>query len=406
MDLPRLCHDNALWKALQQEALGGNVNDCITCGVCTSRCTWYDGAGGPNPRLMVRLAQMGLDNVLAGSKMLWDCMVCGHCTVDCPAGIAMDKVVRKARNLPQAAAIMPEDIRTGIHNRIEIGDVNGFTREDFFETMDWLNDELEDELGDPLAKIPVDRPNVRFLYLPNPRELGMNVLQLMAMARLFYASGVSWTMSSRHTDVTNWGYFTGNDALLRNMVRRKVEAAEALNVESLVISECGHAYIVYKKMLEELMGRRPRFRVMSMPELLVELADDGLLGFDPDRCPETIAYHDPCNIGRKAGQYEAPRRLLTYVCHNPVELAPNRKHAICCGGGGGLLQDSSSKPRRMIAGKSKAQQIRNAGVAHLATACLSCHRQLGELAKHYQLGVQVHTVAALAAQSLVSDAPG
>jgi hypothetical protein len=75
-------------------------------------------------------------------------------------------------------------------------------------------------------------------------------------------------MSSRHTDVTNWGYFTGNDASLQTMVREKVEAAEALNIERLVMSECGHADKVYQKMLEKLLGRRPRFRVSSMPELL------------------------------------------------------------------------------------------------------------------------------------------
>ena len=398
----QLCYDNALGKALQQESSGGNINDCIACGVCTSRCTWYDGEGGPNPRLIVRLAQLGLDDVLAGSSMLWDCMVCAHCTVDCPAGIAMDKVVRKARNLPQAVSVVPKDIQAGIRNRLEIGDVNGFTRTDFFETIEWLNEELADELDDEGAAIPVDRPNVRFLYLPNPRELGMNVLHLMDMARMFFAFGESWTMSSRHTDVTNWGYFTGNDALLRNMVRKKVDAAEALNVETLVISECGHAYIVYQKMLEELMGRKPRFRVLSMPELLVEMTDAGKIRFDRSKTPDTIAYHDPCNIGRKSGQFEAPRRLLGYVCDNPVELAPNGKHAFCCGGGGGLLQDSTSLPRRMAAGKSKADQIRKAGVAHVATSCLSCHRQLGELSKYYKLGVQAHTVAALAAQSMIS----
>jgi hypothetical protein len=34
------------------------------------------------------------------------------------------------------------------------------------------------------------------------------------------------------------------------------------------MSECGHADKVYQKMLEKLLGRRPRFRVSSMPELL------------------------------------------------------------------------------------------------------------------------------------------
>jgi Fe-S oxidoreductase len=185
------------------------------------------------------------------------------------------------------------------------------------------------------------------------------------------------------------------------MVREKVEAAEELKAETLVLSECGHAYIVYKRMLEDLMGRAPGFRILSMPELLADMADQGKIKFDPTRNPETIAYHDPCNIARKAGQFEAPRRLLAYLCADPVELSPNRMHAICCGGGGGLLQDSTSKPRRMISGKAKADQIRAAGVAHVATSCLSCHRQLGELMKHYQLEVRVHTVASLAAQALV-----
>jgi Fe-S oxidoreductase len=398
----QLCYDNALGKALQQESDGGNINDCIACGVCTSRCTWYGGEGGPNPRLIVRLAQLGLDDILTGGGMLWDCMVCGHCTVDCPAGIAMDKVVRRARNLPQAAAVIPKDIQVGIRKRLEMGDVNGFTREDFFETIEWLNEELADESDDEHGVIPVDRPDVQFLYLPNPRELGMSALHLMDMARMFFAFGESWTMSSHHTDVTNWGYFTGNDAELIDMVREKVDAAEALNVETLVLSECGHAYHVYQKLLDELMGRKPRFRVLSMPELIVEMADTGKIRFDRSKNPDAIAYHDPCNIGRKSGQFEAPRRLLEYVCNNPVELNPNRKHAICCGGGGGLLQDSNSMPRRMTAGKSKADQIRNVGVAHIATTCLSCHRQLDELCKHYKLEVQIHTVAALAAQSMVS----
>ena len=52
---------------------------------------------------------------------------------------------------------------------------------------------------------------------------------------------------------------------------------------------------------------------------------------------------------------------------------------------------------------AKAEQIRVSGVTHVATSCLSCHRQLGELSKYYQLGVQVHTVAALAAQGFIMN---
>jgi len=131
------------------------------------------------------------------------------------------------------------------------------------------------------------------------------------------------------------------------------------------------------------------------------MAAKGAIKLDPERYPLPVAYHDPCNIARKGGQFEAPRKLLARVCRQVVELHPNRMHGICCGGGGGLLQDSSSTARRMISGKPKANQMRSAGVKHLATACLSCHRQLDELSKHYKLGVQVHTVVAMAEEALV-----
>jgi len=114
-----------------------------------------------------------------------------------------------------------------------------------------------------------------------------------------------------------------------------------------------------------------------------------------------IAYHDPCNIARKSGGYDAPRELLSMVCEGLVELIPNREDGVCCGGGGGILQDSSSKNKRMITGKPKADQMKATGLSHLATACLSCHRQLGELSNHYKLGIKVETVAALASESLI-----
>jgi len=396
-----ICHTSPILGVLNKAAREDNISECLTCGICNSRCTWYDGPGGPNPRQMVRMAQLGLDDLLAQSSMPWDCMICNHCTVDCPMGISMERLVRKARSLPEAQKKVPKDIRKGIDNRLKMGDVNGFTEQDFFETIEFINEEIEDENDDPKAQIPVDQKNARFLYLPNPRELGMNLLHLEAMARLFYAFGEPWTMSHRHTDVTNWGYFLGDDDIARKMALQVIEAAEELNIDTLVLSECGHAYLIYKRLADALIGRKPNLKVLSMPELSLAMVEKGAIKLDPKCYLGAVAYHDPCNIARKGGQFEAPRKLLAKVCSNVVELTPNRMHAICCGGGGGLLQDSSSKKRRMISGKPKADQMRAAKVNHMATSCLSCHRQLEELAKHYDLKLQIHTVVAMAEEALI-----
>ena len=399
--MSRINRDTELGRLLNQMTQGDNINECLTCGICNSRCTWFDGEGGPLPRQIVRMAALGLEQELVDSGMLWDCLICNRCTQDCPMDIQMDLVVRRGRSLETAQKIIPGDIATGIETRLETGDVNGLTTEEFIETVEWVSEEFEDEIEDPDAKIQYDMEGARFLYLPNPRELGINLLHLTAMARLFYAMGESWTLSSHHTDVTNWGYFTGNDEVARTLVQRVVEPAEALGIETLVLSECGHGYHVLKCKIPDLLGRPPKFRVLSMPELCVEMVRQGKLSFDPAVHPHRIAYHDPCNIARKSGGYDPPRQLLAMVCNGVVELTPHREDGICCGGGGGLLQDSSSTAKRMISGKPKADQIKACGLDHLATACLSCHRQLGELSKHFELGIKVETVAALASEALV-----
>jgi len=393
--------ESGLTRFLDEMGIGGNILECLTCGACNSRCTWFDGQGGPLPRQMVRMAALGLDEELIQSGMLWDCLICNRCTQGCPMGIQMDVVVRKARSLARARDLIPIDIQKGLKNRLELGDVNGLTQEEFVETVEWVSEEFVDEVDDDTAEIPHDQEGAKFLYLPNPRELGINLLHLTAMAKLFYATKESWTMSAFHTDVTNWGYFVGKADIAEKIALMVVEPAERLGVETLVLSECGHGYHVLKYRLPEIIGRKPNFSVMSIPELILEYAQKGILKFDASIHPYKIAYHDPCNIARKSGGYDAPRQLLSFCCEEVVELIPSREDGVCCGGGGGILQDSGSKKKRMITGKPKADQMKATGLAHIATACLSCHRQLGELSNHFKLGMKVDTVASLASESLI-----
>jgi Fe-S oxidoreductase len=393
--------DTELTRLLNRLTRGDNIDECLTCGICNSRCTWFDQPGGPLPRQIVRMAILGLEQALVDSRMLWDCLICNRCTQDCPMGIDMDQVVTRARSTAAAGDQIPEDIAKGIQNRLELGDVNGLTKEEFVETVEWVAEEFADDMEDPNALILHDQPDCKFLYLPNPRELGINLMHLTAMAKLFYAMGETWTLSSNHTDVTNWGYFVGKTDVEEQIARRVVETAEALNIETLVLSECGHAYHVLNCRVEPLLGRKPGFNIVSMPELCLAYAKKGILKFDPEIHPYEIAYHDPCNIARKSGGYEAPRELLALCCQGVRELTPNREDGVCCGGGGGMLQDSGTTKKRMITGKPKADQMRATGLKHLATACLSCHRQLGELSTHYELGMKVDTVAALASECLV-----
>jgi Fe-S oxidoreductase len=49
---------------------------------------------------------------------------------------------------------------------------------------------------------------------------------------------------------------------------------------------------------------------------------------------KSVAYHDPCHLGRHLGQYQGPRDILKWATGEPPEeLLFNRNQSWCCGGG-------------------------------------------------------------------------
>lgn len=99
--------------------------------------------------------------------------------------------------------------------------------------------------------------------------------------------------------------------------------------------------------------------------------------------------------------FESQRFVLNNSVQNFIEMTPNREDSYCCGGGGGQLSMSRYRERRIEAGKLKADQIRETGAKIVATPCHNCIDQIMELNLVYELGIQVKTVAELAADALV-----
>ena len=62
---------------------------------------------------------------------------------------------------------------------------------------------------------------------------------------------------------------------------------------------------------------------------------------------------------------------------------------------------SEYRDRRVEAGKTKADQIRETGARIVATPCHNCIDQLQELNKVYELNVEIKTIAEIVADALV-----
>jgi len=107
----------------------------------------------------------------------------------------------------------------------ESGNNMGISREDMMDTVDWMQEQLQEDTGDEMARIPLDQSGAEYVYLLNPREIKYYPLSLLAAARIFYAAGVKWTLSTDYWDVTNYALFTGRDDTAEDIAEKMSDTA-------------------------------------------------------------------------------------------------------------------------------------------------------------------------------------
>jgi Fe-S oxidoreductase len=178
-----------------------------------------------------------------------------------------------------------------------------------------------------------------------------------------------------------------------------VEAAEKLGVKHVVSPECGHAYMAIRWEAPNLIGRELPFRVIHILDLLDELRREGRIRLR-GKTDTRLTFHDPCQIVRRGGVLEAPRRLLGEVASNFVEMADHGKMNWCCGGGGGVSANERAEPLRLKAFSRKKKQLDEIGVDLLVTACANCRIILEEGLEHYAMEQEVTGLTELLAQHL------
>ena len=76
---------------------------CITCGMCASSCP-ASGIDGFDPRKLIRMISLGLEDAILESRWPWICTMCAKCENVCPMEIDIADAVRKVQS--DAAAML------------------------------------------------------------------------------------------------------------------------------------------------------------------------------------------------------------------------------------------------------------------------------------------------------------
>jgi Fe-S oxidoreductase len=316
-------------------------------------------------------------------------------------GVDVGALMRTARGMLAALDRVPEGLQATVDIHLETGNNMGISEEDFVDTLEWMEEELQDDLEDSTVKIPINKKGARVVYTFNPREVKYYPLSIQAAAKIFNAAGEDWTVSTDAWDVTNYALFSGDDKAARTIARRMVDAVEKIGARWLIMAECGHGFRALRWEGENWLGRAAPFWIRGFVPVMAEYIQDGRLHLDPSIHTKLVTYHDPCNQARNGGIIDEPRYVLANTVQHFVEMEPHGIYNYCCGGGGGMLAMTEYAQRRVAAGKIKADQIAATGAEIVATSCHNCLDQLAELNRHYELGVKIKNLSELVADAII-----
>ena len=410
--------------------IAGSLLACVHCGMCTESCHYvqanpgdptyapaykgdqirklfkrhFDWTGRVFP-WWVKAGSVFTDEELEELKdvVFGKCTNCRRCSLNCPMGVDLATFNRMARGLLVSVGIMPEGVAVVSKDQWETGNQMGVLKEDYLETLEWMSEELQDELDDPAAVIPVDKEDADVVYSINPREVKYDPRSISDAAKIFHFAGENWTMPSEGWDMTNFGLFSGDDDLGGSVARRLYEKVSELRGKKLVISECGHGYRSTRCEGPNWSKSDVPFEMESSVDTMLRYIKEGRIKVDKTRNSKPVTFHDSCNNARSCGLTEEPRELLNLVCTDFREMYPNRAENYCCTGGGGAMSMAEYTPRRLKSGIVKANQLRETGAEVVVTSCHNCVDGLTDVIRHYELNMEVTQLVNLVANALIID---
>ena len=362
------------------------LDACTRCGECIAWCPTYTEKENEAITPLGKIDQVrrfaarewGLwarlfgprpipeDRLQAHSEGTYDCTLCARCHEVCPVHIdtrplwlAMREQLVEAGVYPQAMREMRERV-VMTHNKL--GEPN--------ENRGSWADKLAER---PPALRPGDRADLVYFVGCVAAMMPMAYSIPQSMTGILKHAGLSFaTLGSEEWCCGFPLIIAGMSDDARELVAHNVEAVRQSGAGRLVVT-CPSCYHTWKETYPRLLGEPLGFQVLHAVELLDELIDEGRLL--PGAQERRVTYHDPCDLGRTSGLYDAPRRVLRTIPGLVYrEMADHHERSLCCGGGGDV--EMADPELTAAVARSRLLQAQEAGAEVIVTACQQCKRTL------------------------------
>jgi heterodisulfide reductase subunit D len=305
--------------------------------------------------------QTGFSPLKTFAEGAYRCTTCGHCTVVCPAKIDLVSLWQSIREeladkklYPKGFELMQEAIAT------ERNVVN-YPNVERSMWVDFMDNPPEDGFIKPKAKV-VYYVGCMSSFSPAIQAIPQTYCKLLLKA------GIDFTIMGSEEWCCGFPLVAaGMKSQMAVLKEHNIKKVKEIGADTIVFNcpSCSLTWI--KEYAPELKGVRLMHSTVYLEELLREKK------LQPKHTPLVVTYHDPCDLGRNYGIYDAPRNVIKSIPGVELrEIKCTRETAVCCGGGGDL--QITDDPLATEIAVSSYNKLSGTGADAIITACPQCTR--------------------------------
>ena len=306
------------------------VEACSRCGICIDPCQLQSDLGINDTQSVYYLRDRRYN--MLSLKVANNCLMCGRCETVCPVGINLATLRlnsrAKRRNIPNEGRYK---YIKGLDRSTDKGHVGYFAG-----------------CMTPLT------PGV---------QRSMEQIFNSVDENVWYADKEGGVCCGRPL------MLSGETDAARKMVAYNTDLLRKHEITTLVTS-CPICLRVFKESYH-LDG----IEILHHSEYIERLIAEGRLR--TKQTLESFAYHDPCELGRGLGIYEAPRNVISAV-GNLCEAEHNRQHALCCGSS--LANTVINDVQQYTIAKRMTNELEATGCDTIVTSCPLCNKAIARAA--------------------------
>lgn len=306
------------------------VEACSRCGICIDPCQLQSELGINDVQSVYFLRDRRYN--MLNLKVANNCLMCGRCEAKCPVGINLNTLRlnsrAKRRNIPYEGRYK---YLRGLDRSSGEGRVGYFA-------------------GCMTSLTPATQHSMEQIF----KAVGEDV---------WFADKDGGVCCGRPL------MLTGETDAARKMVAYNTDLFRRHNITTLVTS-CPICLRVFREHY-----RLDGIEVLHHSEYLDRLITEGRLSVAADA--RRYTYHDPCELGRGCGIYDAPRRVIGAV-GEVVEPKHSRRDALCCGSS--LANTVIDDSQQLRLGERMTAELEATGCDTIVTSCPLCMKAINRAA--------------------------